>query len=90
MQAFLPPAMNGYVYNDRLLKYIHPFILPRLWNIDTQQSGVPSSHTKDIKMVLAALLLGASNEKVEVCIGTGRPGATVLCFSEISRYVDGA
>ena len=29
------------VYNDRLLQYSDPCILPELWNIDTQQTGVP-------------------------------------------------
>ena len=46
--------------------------------------------SKDLTMILAALWLGARLEKVEVGIGTGRPGVTIMCFSEISRYVSGA
>ena len=51
---------------------------------------LPLSHTKDNKIILAALLLDASIEKVEVEIGTGRPGVTLMCFSEILRHVSGA
>ena len=51
---------------------------------------LPLSHTKDNKIILAALLLDTSIEKVEAEIGTGQPNVTLMCFSEISRHVSWA
>ena len=53
-------------------------------------SSIPLSHTKDNKIILAALLLDTSIEKVEAEIGTGQPSVTLMCFSEISRHVSWA
>ena len=39
---FLPlQHLISCIYNDRLLQYCHPCILPELWNIDSQQTRVP-------------------------------------------------